>query len=290
MLWLGSCSSPRQPTATSWLPSPASDLGAVVARVGGVPIFAKQVLAVAKRTDKSARNALGDLVEFNLLAERARGSGLKPADSSDADVASTLVQRLLEKELEPTLRPEAMPDSVLRPIYAKSRDRFVHSRLVEIGVLAIYTGALMKESPRKARTDTARDLAAFLAEHPPKTLDEFATVASDGRWSSRQVVFARFLQGLDRPLSKAVGGQVAKLRAPGDTTSMIADEDGFFVARYISERPPENVSFEQARDGLRAGYFEYWRKQRFLDFSTALASLHKVEVHFDLLTGNDQSP
>jgi hypothetical protein len=275
---------------TDWLPSPASDLGAVVARVGGVPLFATQVLAVAKQTGKSPRNALEDLVEFNLLAECARGSGLKPADSSDADVASTLVQRLLEKELEPTLRPEAMPDSVLRPMYDKARDRFVHSRLVEIGVLALYTGALMKESPRKARTEAAQALAAFLAAHPPQTLDEFAAVANDSKWSSRKVVFAHFLQGLDRPLSATVGVQVAKLHVPGDTTPMIVDEDGFFVARYIAERPPEDISFEQARDGLRAGYYEHWRKQRFLDFSTAFANLHKVEVHFDLLTGNDQRP
>jgi hypothetical protein len=256
--------------------------------VGGVPVFATQILARAKQTGRSPGESLADLVELNLLAERARGSGLKPADSADADVESALVQRFLEKELEPTLRPEAIPDSVLRPMYDKVRDGFVHPRLVEIGVLAIYTGARMKEAPRKERTQAAQDLAAFLEGHPPKTLDEFAAIASDSRWSSRKVVFARFNQGLDRPLSKTVGDQVAKLHLPGDTTPMLADEDGFFIARYISERPPEDVSFEQARDSLRAGYYQNWRKQRFLDFSAAFVSLHKVEAHFDLLTGNDQ--
>jgi hypothetical protein len=288
LLWIGSCSSPRQQANTEWTPQPASDLGAAVAKVGGVPIFASQVLAEAKQTGKSARAALEALVELNLLAGCARGVGERPADSSNADVKSALVQRLLEKEMEPTLRPEAIPDSALRPLYERFRDGFVHPRLVEIGVLAIYTGSRMADSPRKERAETAKDLSAFLEKHPPKTLDEVAALASETSWSQKHVVFARFFQGLDRPLSKFVGIEVAKLHAAGETTPMVADEDGFFIARYIGERPPENVSFEQARDGLRAGYAQNWPKQRFLDFSGQLLRRHKVEAHFDLLTGNDQ--
>jgi hypothetical protein len=261
-----------------------------VAKVGTVPIFSRQVLAEAKQTGKTPREALRSLVELNLLAERARRVGQRQADSSDSDVKSALVQRLLERELEPSLRPEAIPDSVLRPLYDKARDGFVHPRLVEIGVLAVYTGARMAESSRKERAQTAEELAAFLDKHPAQTLDEFATLAGDKNWSPRHVIFARFIQGVDRPLSRSVGVEVAKLRALGDTTHLMVDEDGFFIARYIAERPAENISFEQARDSLRAGYTQYWPKRRFLDFSADLLGLHKVEAHFDLLTGNDQGP
>jgi hypothetical protein len=203
-------------------------------------------------------------------------------------VKSALVQRLIEREIEPNLRPEATPDSALRPLYDRARESFVHPRLVEIGVLAIYTGALMKKEIRETREQTAKELATFLRSHPQRTLDEFAAVARDPVWSARNVVFVRLLQSPDSPLSKVVGTEVAKLRMPGDTTQLVIDEKGAFIARYIDERPPENITFEQARDKLLAGFYEQWRRQQFLEFTTRLTQHHRVETHFDRLATNEQ--
>jgi len=287
---IAACSSPRQNAEHEWLPVASADLGAVVARVGQVPIFAKQVEAEAKRTGKSAQAAIEDLIAGNLLAEHARQRGLVPASHVDPDVQSVLVQRLLEKELEPTLRPEAIPDTDLRPLYEKARDAFVHSRLVEIGFLAVYTGAPMQKKDRAPREQTGRELAVYLKKHPAKTLDEFQAVASDPAWASRHVAFKRVFQSNNKPLSEAVGAEVAKLKAPGDTTPLVVDEDGSFIARYISERPAENVSFEQARAKLQAGYFSHWRRLHFLDFTGKLARLHRVETYADRLPRNEQGP
>jgi hypothetical protein len=193
------------------------------------------------------------------------------------------VQRLLEKDLEPNLRPEDIPDNDLRPLYEKARQSFVHSRLVEIGLLAVYTGAPMQKEDREPREQTARELATYLKKHPAKTLDEFSAIARDPAWSGRKVVFTRFLQGTDSPLSKTVGAEVAKLRALGDTTPLVMDVDGGFIARYISERPAENITFEQARPKLLAGYYEHWRRKQFLELTTQLVRLHRVEVHLDSL-------
>jgi hypothetical protein len=124
------CSSPRQTAEHEWIPVASADLGAVVARVGQVPIFAKQVEAEAKRTGNNAQAALEDLIAGNLLAERARQRGFIPASHADHDVQAALVQRLLEKELEPALRLEAIPDTAILPLYEKARDAFVHARLV----------------------------------------------------------------------------------------------------------------------------------------------------------------
>ena len=289
---LASCSSPRQIVeqlaAKEWTPAPSPDLGALVARVGQVPIFAKQVEAQSKRTGLPVRAALDELVASYLLAETARSRGHSIAGSSDPDVESALVQRLLEKELEPNLRPESIPDSDLRPVYERMRDTFVHPRLVEIGVLAVYTGAPMAKESRESREQTAKELAQFLKSHPAKTLDDFVALAREPSWAGRHVVFKRMFQGKDNPLSEAVGDEVRKLHAPGDTTPLVVDVDGGFIARYISERPPENITFEQVRAKLATGFYEHWRRQQFLDFTTKLVGHHRVETHLDRLPRDEQ--
>jgi hypothetical protein len=282
-LALANCSSPRQTAEHEWTPVPSPDLGDVVARVGRVPIFAKQVEAQSKKTGTPMRTALEALVAANLLAEVARGQGHVLASARDPEVQSALVQRLLEKELEPNLRPEATPDNDLRPLYERARQSFVHSRLVEIGLLAVYTGAPMQKEDRELREQTARELASYLKKQPAKTLDEFSAIARDPAWSNRKVVFNRFLQSTDSPLSKTVGAEVAKLRAPGDTTPLVVDVDGSFIARYIGERSGEDITFDQVRPKLLAGYYEHWRRKQFLEFTTQLGRLHHVEVHLDSL-------
>jgi hypothetical protein len=289
-LSLAACASPKQTAEQEWTPSPSSDLGDVVARVGQVPIFAKQIEAEAKKTGKSARGALEDLVAFNLLAESARVQAFPLANTSDPDVRSALVQRMLEKELEPNLRPEAVPDSYLRPLYERARESFVHSRLVEVGLLAVFTGAPMQKEDREPREQTARDLAIYVKKHPAKTLDEFAAVARDPVWSKRSVTFRQMFQSTNSPLSEAVGAEVGKLRAPGDTTPLVLNEDGGFIARYISERPAENITFEQTRGKLLLGVYEHWHREQFLEFTTKLARQHRVEMHPDRLPRDEQGP
>ncbi len=287
-LAFANCSSPRQIAESEWTPAPSPDLGAVVARVGEVPIFAKQVEARALEMGIPVRSALEALIDSNLLAEAARKREYRLAGFSDPDVRSALVQRLLEKSLEPNLRPEAIPDSDLLPLYNRVRDTFVHPRLVEIGVLAVYTGATMPEQLREPREQTAKELAQFLKDHPAKTLNEFSALARDPKWSSRHVTFRHMFQSTDTPLSKAVGTEVAKLHAPGDTTPLVVDADGGFIARYIGERPPEDISFEQARGKLEAGFFEHWPRQQFLEYTSKLARLHRVETYPDRLPSNEQ--
>jgi hypothetical protein len=72
---------------------------------------------------------------------------------------------------------------------------------------------------------------------------------------------------------------VARLKKPGDTTPLIEDESGYHIARYISERAPKNVSFEEARAGLRDTMFEPWRQARFLKFVEDLGRDHTIEAY-----------
>jgi len=96
---------------------------------------------------------------------------------------------------------------------------------------------------------------------------------------------ARLMQALDEPFEAAVGRVVATLKAPGDTTPLISADSGYHIARYISERPPENVSFEEARPRLRDQIYERWRQSAFLDFAQAAAGPHAIEAYPERLAG-----
>ncbi len=259
------------------------DLGAIVARVGAVPIFGSQVLAESKRTGKSHADALQDLIDMNAMAEAFHHAGHQPPDASDWAVSDALVQRLLERALEPKLRPDAIPDSTLRSFYDRARNLFVHPRLVEVGVLEVHLDPSMKPDQRAARAQTARDLAQFVKEHPPKTLQEFAAIAHQPAWSKRHISALRFTQSLDHPLSKSVGAEILKLHAPGDTTPLLSDDAGFYLARFIREQPAKNLSYEQVRAQLASRYFDRWQRGQFLDFTNKLMRRHKVQEHFDRL-------
>jgi hypothetical protein len=288
ILVLSGCPRSKQAMDAEWVPVAVPDLGKVVARVGQVPIYAAQVLAEAKKTGTSPREALEALVERFLLAEQVRRQGWRPATREDSEVRSAMVQRLLERELEPTQRAEAIPDRVLRPFYQKVLSRFVHPRLVKVGVLAVYTGARMKDEARARREKTARDLEEYLKAHPPQSLQAFKSIARDPAWSKRAVLYSSFLQSPVLPLSKQVGEEIVKLKSEGETTPLLSDDRGFYIARYIDERPPENISFEEVRPKLAAGYVDVWRRRSFEEYTAKLMNAYGAIVYYQRL--NEQGP
>ena len=256
----------------------------VVAVVDGAPIGRAELVAEMRRSGKNARDALSDLIDFELLAARAqRAAGPDPEIEEVRDRAA--VQRMIERELEPRLTREAIPDPVLRGVYEKARGVFVHPRLVEVALLSVYTGARMKDQPRARARETALALEAYLRSHPPPTPEAFEAVAGEATWKEQRVKHARLFQSLDEPLAADVGRVVATLKGPGDTTPLISAESGFHIARYVSERPPENVTFEQARDRLRDQIAERWRQAQFLEYAQAAAGPHRIEAFPERFAG-----
>jgi hypothetical protein len=114
-----------------------------------------------------------------------------------------------------------------------------------------------------------------VARRPLRSADDLETVATDPRWK-RKVALRRSLQGPERPFGATVGAAVMRLSHPGDTTPLVEDETGLYLARYIAERAPENVSFEAAREQLRQQAYPYWRQQRFGELVAQIARHHDV--------------
>jgi hypothetical protein len=279
------CAGRDLPPETSWIPAPAADLGAIVARVGSVPIYAREVEAQAANSQGATlREALDTLISSNLLAEKAHRTWPLRPDWLDPELRSALAERLIERDILPQLQRDSVPDQELRFIYQKAITSFVHSRLVEVGLLVVFTGAAMAPETRAERAEVAKDLAAHVASMPITGPADFEAIAKDSAWKARGVTYRRTLQSLDEPFSRKVGTAVAKLKASGDMTPLVDDTDGFFLATYAGERPAENRSFAEVREDLRQRYYERWRAQRLEQMIRKLAESHRVESHPHLLS------
>jgi hypothetical protein len=279
----GGCARRSSATATPWIPAPAPDLGEVVATVetasGPIPIFAAEVAAQAWQTHQSPRAALDQLIAFHLLAERARGKGASPWPPPDADLhKQVLVQRMLERELEPHVRPEDITDAELRVLYDRAHDYFVHARLIEVASLEVPVSRRALPPARVAARQTMTELAAAVQAAGNLTLAEFQALGKTDAWRSRGVRSVRFLQGPQGPHSAKFAAAVAKLATVGETTGLIEDESGVYLARYVADRPAKDQSFDQVRPELRAGFYPRWRQQKFLEWSDRAATGHQVEI------------
>ena len=271
------------PPESSWLPGLAPDLGAAVARVAAVPIYAREVEAEVARSKGTPREALDDLISLHLLAERVHRDNPFRPNWLDPELRSALAERLIERDFWPQLQRDSVPDQELRAIYQKAIATFVHPRLVEAGFLIVFTGVSMKPVPRAERALAAQDLAAHVAARRIHGPEDFEAIAKDPTWQARKVTYRRIIQSPDQPFSPKVGAEVLRLKAPGDTTPLIEDSDGFFIATYAGERPPASISFDEIRENLRQHYYERWRAQRLEDLSRNLAAGHRVESHPQLL-------
>jgi hypothetical protein len=255
-----------------------------VADVAGQAILVDDVTAQMRRFHVDARTAVEQLVTFELLARAAAATGAAAADG-DADdrqrVRSAEVQRLVEREIEPHLAKTAISDGDVRALYERGKARFVHGRLVQVAVLCVFTGARLKSEPRARAEANARALKAFVDQQPDRTSAGFEAIATQPAWVERNVSFTTVWQGDSEPFPPVVGRAVAALAKPGQTTALVGDETGYYIARYISERPPENISFAEAAPRLRDEMFEPWRRQRFIQLTMAMSNGHDIEVFPD---------
>jgi hypothetical protein len=148
-----------------------------------------------------------------------------------------------------------------------------------VAVLAITPGKKALPSVRADARKTISELKTIVDQRKEKTAEDLQAAIADAKWHQRRVQFARFLQAGDKPYTAKFGAEVAKMKTPGETSPVIEDDYGFYIARYLGERPPQNQTFDQVKKELREGYYPRWRQTKFLELTQRLGEAHQVEVH-----------
>jgi hypothetical protein len=278
---LTTCGKPAPP------PAEAQSSGAIVARVGAVSITAGQLAAqMGRAPGLTVRQALDQRITFEVLAQEAAGAPPVPSPDDLAERKKVEVQRLIEREIEPQLRPESIPEADVRALYQRGKRRFVHGRLVQATVACLFTGARMNDVRRARAEANAKLLAAYLQTHPPRSSADLEAVVKQPEWVDRQISVTTVWQEeqAGEPFPAAVGHALSALHKPGDRTPLVGDETGYYIAVYAAEEPPSDQSFEEVAPALRAEMYEPWRRQRFLRLTMDLSAGHDIEVFPENLT------
>ncbi len=269
---------PQNTAPPAWAPDTINPADPVVGRVGEVEIRGTDVQAKMKSEGLDRQTAFDRLLSFHLLAEKARTEGYWSGALLAAIPKELWVQRLLQRDIEPRLTAARIPDRDLRAVYDANIGRWSHPRLVEVALLAIYTGARMKPEARAQNRARAVELKAAVDMRRDRSPEDLFELAQQPEWKAKKVQFSRLWQGGDKPLARQVGEQIMRLTRPGDTTDLTEDETGCYIARYMSEVPPKNVSFAAATEEIRTGIFETWRREKFLQIARGLVAKHTVTV------------
>lgn len=101
----------------------------VVATVDGVPIHASEVAAQARKMGTDRKQALQDLIAFELLAAEAQRRGLHDAREVTQEGKRVSVQEYLAATFEKDYTKKDVPEEELRAAYEKAKARYVHPEL-----------------------------------------------------------------------------------------------------------------------------------------------------------------
>jgi len=265
--------------------SPEDRAPALVAAGDGVSVTVADLEAAVRLSGRPPREVLAQMVAFELLATAAARREIEP-DPEDKDrLRQVEVQRFLAERIEPRLAPSQISDAQVRELYEKGRGQYVHPRLVKVALLAVFTGARMRPESRRREEGTARALAEAVAKEDDKSSDLFARLGHEPGWLERHVSYGEVWQAAngDHPYPRLFGEAVARLRRAGDTTPLVCEESGCYLGRYIDERPPEDVPYEDVAATLRSAMTQPWQRRRFVELVGELAGSHEIGVDPDAL-------
>lgn len=251
---------------------PRNDGDAVVARVGGSPIYQSDVQRQAEASGLPPAQALEDLVTLEALAQRAATRPWAKDAAAREGVRHLLAQAYVQREIEPKLGLNDVPESLLRQAYDRTRKGHVHGRLVRVALLQLYTPAKAGPDRRAQAAGWAKELAAWAALKDNRALEKWRMLPQTPPWTQRQLSFGAAWVEAAEAYSPELNAAIQALTEPAQATGLVEDPYGFHVGLYLGERAAQNVSFEQAAPRLRQALHEPWRQRRFLELTDQVAS------------------
>jgi parvulin-like peptidyl-prolyl isomerase len=268
--------------------------------VAGDVVTAEELLAeaaargVAPETREDWRALRDELVRHRLLVSAARREGLHRDPAYVRAVERMLANKYLQQELTPQLETVVVAEEEVAAFYEAHRDEMLRPERFEGAVLLV-------ASPARA-VPAAREQARQRAE---KALREARGLpASDGfgdvarRYSDDTAT--RYLGGRmgwvyrhrgasyrwPAPVVEALFGLVE----PGETSEVIATDEGFWIVRLVRREAAEAVPLERMAAGLRTRLLRERREAAEQRFYDGLAEELGVEVRDSVLDALPLAP
>lgn len=263
------------PLPEVWMPRGRAD-DPVVARVDGTPIFASEVLL--RRAQRDGGPVLDDLVLEDLLAAEARRQGLL-ADPSVRDAArSAIARQLLEEDFERRVRPETIPESLLKRAYERNYWFYNKPEIRHFEHLLV--DALWRDPPEKRRAAAAfaDEILADLSRRRPASLEAVRD----------EVVRRAAAKGLTVQYERSMGVRARLERDFGDVLWSLSPGElgrrparsryGFHLLRLVRIEPALERPFESVREDVRARLWPEYRQTELQAWLKDLRARHGASV------------
>ena len=221
---------------------------------------------------------LDRLIEFELLAQEAKGAGM----DADAFVVSAgkqvMVRKYLKAHFEPDWSSENLPDTLLQQSYDRNKAHFVHP---ELRVASHIIVTQKNKRPKEPDLDaTAKQLAdqiyADLLGDPPTSSEEFRSRA--GRYSAQVKTLKLEVLGQDLRRFARKGRYDPNFTKPVFETEKqqgilppFVTRFGYHVVRLERIIPAKNDTFEVVKDKLRNRIVPEVRTMKIIELTDQLA-------------------
>ncbi len=283
--------SPTQPSDPKLIVADIAE-SSVVAEVNGVPITEECVRTQAATSGIDRRMALGECIDFELLAQAAARRGLAAMPQVVGARKTEAVRRYIDDAFTARFPdPDGTERALLQALYDKVRDRryrkptFRYTAFARAEVKGVEPGSPQDLAARA----TAEDIYAALADKRQLTAEEFRRVASEAA-GDRPVSFGKPF-GFPRKPSRFHRGAVESFAAatyaipevgmvsPPTRTEWQKNTWGWDVILLVSIEPAIDKSLDEVKDELfpvvRRRAYEEWRSQQGKGL--------RVQIHEDAL-------
>jgi hypothetical protein len=278
---------PRASYSGSFSPAPSAD-AEVVATVNGERIYAADVARQMAARGVSARDALAELIDAELLAGEARRRGLAQHPEVVETRKRESVRAILRHVFEPSFDgPEDVPLAEVEEVYANRNVRtyYDHARYHTV---AYVRAPVAKDAPPAADAAArarARQLSDAARAARPKTKEEFFTIASElPPGPPLEIALSQvFSTTRGGPAVKEFADAAFGLERLGDISPPARTKWGWDVLMLLEVIPERRTSREDALADLRVKRFEPARRLGFLRWVDGLARGYRVERNEALL-------
>ncbi len=262
------------------LPAMAAEPVATVRGPHGVfTIEADRLQAYLERhPERTPRQALHDLIDFELLAAEARAAGLEAHPEVAAAGDRAAAAAWLRGTFEPTWTAEQLPEAMVRESYEKNRAFFDHPQLRR-GAHILVTGPGDRR-PEGALDDAAQALAeqirAALLADPPQSADAFRVAGAAFTAQAEAQGLAIKAQSLGTfsrrgRYADEFEDAAFAIEGVGVPSAPFPSRFGWHIVRLDEIIPEKRQSFEEAEAELRARIVPEVRRLQFLRLGDRLA-------------------
>ncbi len=261
--------------------NPVADGEDLIATVNGKAIRAADVKRQAGAAGVTAKEALDQLIDAELVYAEAARRGLSEDPDARLAAEQAMVRRFLATGFEKEVTNTSVTYEDLQHAWVKVQPTVDHGPMVKGQQIVALFGKNDDDARRELLKQRMEEVAIRAKKtHSPEEFLALATELSDGEVKLKPEFVVTDRTTMTVPAFAEAAFALAK---PGDVSDVVETVYGYHVIYLTEQLPEEHQTFEQARAAMIDKMWPAVRKREFGKFVDRLVDKHQVAIHPELL-------